>query len=238
MYTLKFSVSTSFALSTALIICSCVRDFEDLESQDCGNRCTVVRGVLTTDDGQVALPGTRVIIEHQWNNLLVWKFKTKAEAYTDEIGNYRMQFEARDYEMNEGVFVLKAFIDDQYFSCSDQPFVDTILNGLQFQNTNFQNLYVPYRAMVNITPVDTHRITASDYLALTIYPSISENAIPCQRSMNWVGPYRNKSYNLSVPGNQDLIFETIIDKGTERTVLRDTLYIRKGETINRSVVFN
>lgn len=238
MHTPKFSAGTAIALFAALLISSCVRDFEDLESQDCGSRCTVVIGVLTTDDGQVPLPGTRVIVEHQWNNLFVWKFKTKAEAYTDNAGNYRMQFEARDYEMNEGVFVLKAFIDDQYFSCSDEPYVIEGLNGLLFQRTNFQNLYIPYRAMVNITPVDTHRITASDHLALTIYPSITENGNSCLRYMNWVGPYRNKSYHLSVPGNQELIFETIIDKGPERTILRDTIYARKGETIDRSVVFN
>ncbi|HEU5292498.1 MAG TPA: hypothetical protein VFU05_17745 [Cyclobacteriaceae bacterium] len=233
--------TTILTVLTLLTFKSCIVEENDLRSQNCGNSCATVNGIITTNDGTKPLTG--VEITAKWINTVNLgggTIRKKATTHTDNFGNYTLSFQVREEEMEEGYFIFEVLTGKDYFRCNENEYPSFSAIELKNDTTINMNLYVPYVAHLNAGLTGLENASEPSSIQLEVSPTIQIGPTVCGQGFGWYSNMDepNWVYKINVPANQNLIIETVITKGEVRTRKYDTLYINKGQTVDYTAILN
>ena len=225
-------------LITVLFLYKCSKEEDDLYSINCTSNCTEVTGKVLTNMGKVPISNLKLNIK--WDNIPYLGsgvIRNKAETFTDQDGNFRLKFFARNDEMNAGNFRVEYEINNDEFYSPSYNYIsqfqiekrDTILN---------YNYNIPKKAFINLTFKNIEVAENNDRITtnFTFEKIIGFKQPISGRGISW--SKNSKKINLiEVVGNQNIFVEIrkIIDNNT--IVETDTINIEAGKSFNYNIDF-
>jgi len=232
---------TMLAALTLLTFKACIDEENDLISQNCGDSCVTISGLITTNDGTQPLTGVEVTAK--WKNIVYLgggAIRKKAITHTDSFGNYTLSFQVREDEMEEGYFIFEVLTGKDYFRCNENEYPSFSAIELKNDTTINMNLYIPYVGHLNAGITGLVTAPEPGSIQLTVDPTVKMGPTDCVHVFGWYSSMNDPNwiYKIDVPANQNLIIETVITKGEVRTKKYDTLYINKGQTVDYTAIYN
>lgn len=214
-----------------LAISSCVREEDDLVSQNCSSLCTVVSGKFVTYDGTQPIPNVPVTL--YWRNILMEAggvIRKKATSTTNSNGDFMLKFSMRDDELMEGYFTVKYEIrDPNYLMIGEKEFS---IQKLRRDTMVFSSYLIPVKAYLDLDITNPSDIKPTDYFSTSFRFRYGEYTFGT--GVIW------KSITdrpLEIAANQKIFVETNRMKSGVASTTYDTLILQKGERKVYSVTF-
>ena len=213
---------------------ACIEDENDLNSQNCNDRCATLNGIITTGEGLEPLKNAE--LEVIWKNTVYLGggiIRTKAKTRTDETGYYELNFRVREDELEKAYFIVKIYINQNYLSCGNEvEYHDFAIAELQNDTVITTNYGIPYKATLKVNSTGASEMADNDYFSLTTTSPAGINfESGCGTVVNWTNETPNQEYSIDVAAEQPVIVRVGIRKGTQHFNKTDTLYIKKGEQL-------
>ncbi|MBI3219771.1 MAG: hypothetical protein HYZ44_09685 [Bacteroidetes bacterium] len=225
-----FSLSIG-GLCGLLTISSCVREEDDLSSQNCSSQCTVVSGKFVTHDGTQPIPNVPVTL--YWRNILMEAggvVRKKATGITNSNGDFMFKFSMRDDELAEGYFTVKYDIrDTNYWTIGDKEFP---IQKLRRDTMVFSSYLIPVKAYLDLQITNPNDIKPTDYFYTSFRFRYGEYAFGT--GVIWKSIPEQP---LEIAGNQKVFVATSRIKSGVASTTYDTLLLQKGERKVYSVTF-
>ena len=222
-------------LLVLLLTTGCLNKEEDITGPLCQAGCTVIQGQVTTGTGTVPLQGATLTLE--WENtryLAGGTIRKKAVSTTDMNGNYRLAFQVRDDEVQEGFYKLDIKADtSRYFLCASAT-PDFDFSHLQRDTTIEVDYFVPRKAFVELRLSNREQVKDSDYFATTVWSMVGEKS--CGYVATWKSGYPAIRV-AEVGAEQPVVVDTRKTKDGVQSVTVDTLYLSVGQRVVRNIEF-
>jgi hypothetical protein len=219
------------AICGLLTISSCVREEDDLSSQNCTSQCTIVSGKFVTHDGTQPIPNVPVTL--YWKNLQIGAggvIRTKAIGTTNSNGDFLLKFAMREDELKQGYFAMKYDIrDPNYWTIGEKEFP---IQKIRRDTMVFSSYLIPVKAYLDLQIANSNDIKPTDYFYSSFRFRFGEYMNGT--SVNWTYIPEKP---LEIAANQKVFVETNRIKSGVVSTTYDTLLLQKGERKVYSVTF-
>jgi hypothetical protein len=228
-----FYVLSVGLLISILTISSCVKEEDDLISQNCSSSCTIVSGKFTTQGGSRGLSGIPLTL--YWKNGIIeggGTIRKKVTAKTDANGDFRISFSMRDDELKQGYFDIDFEINEaNYLVFGGKSFS---LPALRRDTMIVTNYLIPYKAYLDLKISNPKDINSTDHFYSQIRFSYGNYS---QGIGDWIDWSNLILSPVTIGADKEVIIESNKLKNGVRTTKYDTLKLAKDEKRIYSVTF-
>lgn len=215
---------------TAFVVTSC----EKPKLESCPGNCTTLTGRLLTS-GQRGLAGAPISV--YWRNgrgLSSNQLRYKAQATTDNNGNYSLSLYVQDDEMLAGYYDLSTKVDNARYYVIGETIGALTTAPKRDSSYQLPPFLIPRKAVVSLTVPNASQI--QDYFSVEFVSALGNSLVVTKNSLGGgavVGiqkqnaPFTN---DIEVAADQKLYIRTTRKLGATYTRTVDSLIIPAGTT--------
>ncbi|MBS1506310.1 MAG: hypothetical protein JSS79_06680 [Bacteroidetes bacterium] len=218
-----------FFVALLSVLDSCIRQENDLGSQNCSSHCTTVSGKFLTDGGNSALANLNLTLSCFIgpSGSPGGTLREKATARTDASGNFNFTFAIKEDELQAYYQITMSIDKTKYYLCSSNADNTKIgLPPLKRDTTVYDQYIIPAKAFLDLTITNPGAIASSngDYLGSTFISKFGNSV--CGPAISWSELPGNP---IEIQANQPVFMETVKVKAGNRIVTYDTLNLAPGQ---------
>lgn len=209
-------------------ITGCQKKFTD---NSCGVLCDALSGKLTTGEGIEPIPNIQ--IKATWTKTFQGSVqKLTASTISDDQGNYSLNFRTNPQTLVDGTIDLEIYIGDDYFNCYQSIYRDKI----SYKENMEVHYHFPHNAYLVIslekpqTPKQENNMLS--WQAFGLQYGRKECIKKSHYTEEDYQSNSNTGWGIFVPANTPFGITSIVKNEIEKTIIRDSFLLEKGDEIH------